>query len=104
MTDNDDHLVPNSPEGYRPHIHGDHKDVLIDTKDPRWTDAINRAHVAKLTHAQFAHQLAAERARVLAAHQATAAKAAETPAAKPAAPALPYKEMTMAQKLAHYGV
>src|ERR1700678_2305798 len=109
MADDDSH-VPDSPAGYRPRIHGDHKDVSIDVKDPRWADAINRAHAAKLTHGQFAHQLAAERDRVLAAHQAKA-RPAETPAAKPApaapaaaaparaAPEVPYKDLSMSAKL-----
>src|SRR5271156_3260316 len=100
----DSRLVPDSPAGYRPHAHGDHKDVSVDVKDPRWADAVNRAHAAKLTHGQFAHQLAAERDRVLAAHKTTPAAASATPAApaaKPAAPAKAYKDMSFSEQLAH---
>jgi hypothetical protein len=98
MAEDDSHLVPDSPAGYRPILGDEYKSVKLDLADPRWKQATEDAHAGKLSHAAFKIMLNREAKRVMDAHVEKSRASA-----KPAAPAVPYKEMSMSQKLAHYG-
>jgi len=103
MAESDEHLVPDSPLGYRVEFADEYKNMTVDKTDKRWLSAIADAHEAKLTHAQFKTYLNRHAKGVMDAHEAKARTPAQAAPAKPAAPEVPYKDLSMSAKLAKYG-
>jgi hypothetical protein len=105
MADDDSHLVPADPSGYRVEFADEYKHMTVDKNSPLWKEAIEDAHQAKLSHAAFKVMVNRHAKRVMDAHEAksrTPAVAQAAPApAKPAAPAKKYSEMSMSEQLAY---
>lgn len=103
--------IPGSPDGYAPVLPDNpaFAGAKVDTTDKRYLAAREMAHASRLTQAEFSTLLGVEAARTMrvaglkaaAANPRHVTPATEIPRREP--PPRPYKDMSMSEKLNHFG-